>query len=243
MKIIADTHVHTIASEHAFSTVLENLNEAKEKGMRFIAITDHTGKMPGAPTNTYFACLKGALPDEHRGVYIIRGCEVNVLDENGTLDLPEANLKRLEWVIASVHSVLTKPMTVEQSTKMWLAVAKNPDVDVIGHSGDESFRFDYERVITEFKKYGKIVEINSASARTRAASRPNCVEIARLCAKHGVPLVISSDAHYASYVGDFENALSIVREAGVPEELILNADEARFAARLSEMTGRKFNLS
>lgn len=242
MKIIADTHVHTIASEHAFSTVMENLAIAKERGLRFVAFTDHTGKMPGAPTNTYFSCLKGALPDEYGGVYIIRGCEVNVLDEDGNLDLPEPNLKRLEWVIASVHSVLTPPMTVEQSTKMWLAVAKNPLVDIIGHSGDESYRFDYERVIPEFAKYGKIVEINSASARTRSTSRPNCVAIARLCAKHGVPLVLSSDAHFASYVGDFENALSIVKEAGVPEELILNADEARFANRLAEMTGRTFKL-
>ena len=48
MKIIADTHVHTIASEHAFSTVLENHAAAKKKGLRFLAVTDHTGKMPGA---------------------------------------------------------------------------------------------------------------------------------------------------------------------------------------------------
>lgn len=44
MKIIAVTHVHTIASEHAFSTVLENYAAAKKKGLRFLAFTDHTGK-------------------------------------------------------------------------------------------------------------------------------------------------------------------------------------------------------
>lgn len=68
----------------------------------------------------------------------------------------------------------------------------------------------------------------------------NCVEIARLCAKHGVPLVLSSDAHFAGNVGEVSDAIRIVTEAGVPEELILNANADRFAERLTAMTGRRF---
>ena len=243
MKIIADTHTHTVASEHAYSTVMENITAAKAKGLRFIALTDHTGKMVGAPSDTYFACLRVGLPDEYDGVYILRGCEVNILDENGTLDLPSPLLDKLEWVIASVHGILTPPMTVEQSTKMWLNVAQNPHVDVIGHCGDENYRFDYERVIPEFAKYGKIVEINAASYRSRPSSINNCVEIARLCAKYGVPLVLSSDAHFAGNVGNVDDAIRIAQEANVPEELILNIDTKRFANKLEQMTGRKFITS
>ncbi len=242
MRIIADTHVHTIASEHAYSTVMENLIEAKKKGLRFICFTDHTGKMAGAPTDAYFACLRVGLPDEFNGVYIIRGCEVNILDETGSLDLPSPLLDQLEWVIASVHGILTKPLTVEQSTEMWLNIAQNPHVDVIGHCGDENYRFDYERVVPEFAKYGKIVEINAASYRSRPSSVKNCVEIARLCAKYRVPVVLSSDAHFAGNVGGISDAIRIVTEANVPEELILNADEKRFASRLEKMTGRGFEL-
>ena len=67
MKIIADTHVHTIASEHAFSTVMEIHAAAKEKGLRFLAVTDHTGKMPGTPpllltTYKHRAHLNGMRP-------------------------------------------------------------------------------------------------------------------------------------------------------------------------------------
>lgn len=242
MQIIADTHVHSIASEHAYSTVLENLQAAKARGLRFMAITDHTGLMPGAPTDTYFICLKGTLPEQYDGVYLLRGCEVNILDEEGTLDLPDHILDQQEWVIASVHGVLIKPMTVEQSTKMWLNIAKNPYVDVIGHCGDANFRFDFERVIPEFAKYGKIVEINAGSYRTRPSCIPNCIRIARLCAKYGVPLVLSSDAHFAGRVGDVEDAIRIVTEANVPQEAILNADAARFAQRLTQMTGRTFEV-
>ncbi len=242
MQIIADTHVHTIASEHAFSTVMENLREAKARGLRFLAVTDHTGRMPGAPTDTYFICLRGTIPEQYDGVYLLRGCEVNILDEKGTLDLPEHVLDQLEWVIASVHGVLTRPMTVEQSTEMWLNVAKNPRVDVIGHCGDANFRFDFERVIPEFGKYGKIVEINAGSYRTRPSCIPNCIEVARLCAKYGVPLVLSSDAHFAGRVGDVTDAFRIVKEANVPDELILNANPEAFAAHLEKRTRRKFPL-
>ena len=242
MKIIADTHVHTIASEHAFSTLMENLHEAKARGLRFLAVTDHTGRMPGAPTDTYFICLRGTIPEEYDGVYLLRGCEVNILDEKGTLDLPERVLDQMEWVIGSVHGVLTKPMTVEQSTELWLNVAKNPRIDVIGHCGDANFRFDFERVIPEFAKYGKIVEINAGSYRTRPSCIPNCIEIARLCAKYGVPLVLSSDAHFAGRVGDVADSMRIIKEANVPKELILNADLERFAQRLSKRTNRTFVL-
>lgn len=238
MKIIADTHVHTIASEHAFSTVLENHAAAKKKGLRFLAVTDHTGKMPGAPTDTYFLCLKKTLPEEYDGVYFLRGCEVNVLDEHGTLDLPDALLDHLEWVIASVHWLLMPPMNVEKNTKMWLNVAKNPRVDVIGHCADADYPFDCERVIAEFASNGKIVEINASRCPPQGRDEAYWIEVVRFCAKYRVPLVLSSDAHFAGDVGNVENALRILREVQVPQELILNADASRFAKKLSEMTGK-----
>ena len=240
MKIIADTHVHTIASEHAFSTVMEIHAAAKEKGLRFLAVTDHTGKMPGAPTDTYFFCLRSGLPKEYDGVYFLRGCEVNILDEHGTLDLPDEILDRLEWVIASVHWILMPPMNEEKNTEMWLNVARNPHVDVIGHCGDADYPFDYERVIPEFAKQGKIVEINASKCPPNSRHEACWIKVARLCAKYRVPMVLSSDAHFAPNVGNVENALRILHEAQVPKELILNADTARFAKKLSEMTGRVF---
>lgn len=242
MKIIADTHVHTVASEHAHSTVMENLREAKAKGLRFIAITDHGGSMVGAPSTAYFCCLHASLPDEYDGVYILRGCEVNILNASGELDMPRSVLDGLEWVIASVHSILTPPLSVEDSTELWLNVAKNPSVDVIGHCDEDIYRFDYERVIPEFAKYGKIVELNASSCKTRPSSVKNTLAIARLCAKHGVPIVLSSDAHFAGDVGNVDAVMQTVKDACLPEELILNADAARFAERLTKMTGRAFKV-
>lgn len=243
MRIIADTHTHTLMSGHAHSTLIENIAEAKRKGLAFLAVTDHTGIMPGAPDDTYFTCMRGALPDRHDGVYLLRGCEANILDENGMMDISDAVLSRLEWVIASIHSLLTAQMDAERHTRLWLNISKNPHVDVIGHCGEERFRFDYEAGVRAFAERGKIVEINASSFRSRPDSIPNCLTIAKLCAKHGVSMVVSSDAHFAASVGEFSHAVQLLEAAGVPEALVLNADYDRFAGRLHSMTGRTFDGS
>ena len=64
MRIIADTHCHTIASTHAYSTWMENIHAAKEAGLSYLAITDHGPTMPGSPGRWYFKNLKiiAALP-------------------------------------------------------------------------------------------------------------------------------------------------------------------------------------
>lgn len=227
-------------SGHAHSTLMENLSVAKARGLQFLAVTDHTGEMPGSPHDSYFVCMRAALPDEYDGVHILRGCEVNILDENGRLDLGEAILSQMEWVIASIHSYITSPMGFDAHTRLWLNIAKNPHVDVIGHCGEELFKFDYEEVIRAFAAYGKIVEINNSSFRTRPTCRENCMRIAELCVKHGVPLVVGSDAHFAGAVGDFPLADAYLTAAGIPEKSILNTDHDRFAEQLRRMTGRNF---
>ena len=242
MKIIADTHTHTIMSGHAHSTLIENVTEAKRKELKFLAVTDHTGLMPGAPSETYFVCMKATIPDMYNGVYMLRGCEANILDETGKLDVSERVLSRLEWVIASIHSVLTEPMDVKQCTKLWRNIAENPHVDIIGHCGEEKFRFDYEEVIPAFARAGKIVEINSSSFKNRPSCKENCMKIARLCEKHGVSLVVNSDAHFAADVGNVNRAIELLQLHGITQESILNADIKRFAKQVSTMTGRIFDI-
>lgn len=242
MKIIADTHTHTLMSGHAHSTLLENIYAAKKADLKFLCVTDHTALMPGSPDNSYFYCMWSTIPDEHEGVYLLRGCEANILDETGRMDVPDGMLEKLEWVIASIHSLLTKPMDTQRHTQLWLNIAKNPRVDVIGHCGEEKYRFDYEKVIPVFAENNKIVEINSSSFKNRPDCRKNCIEIARLCVKHGVDMVVSSDAHFAADVGNVQAAIKHLKEAGIPEESILNADAKRFSERISAMTGRTFNV-
>lgn len=236
MKIIADTHCHTIASTHAYSTVMENINEAKSQGLYAIAITDHSENMPGSPRTWYFDNLR-TIPREVNGIKVLRGVEANVLNAKGELDIPQ-NLKvPLDWIIASIHDVAyTGKHGIDECTEAWLNISKNPEVNVIGHSGLVSFVYDYEKVIPEFGRNGKLVEINNSSFYVRKGSETNCKKIASLCKKYEVNIVVNSDSHFCTHIGMFEHAIKLLEEIDFPEELVINANIDRFNNYLAKYT-------
>ncbi|MDQ5983645.1 MAG: putative phosphatase YcdX [Eubacteriales bacterium SKADARSKE-1] len=232
MKIIADTHCHTTASTHAYSSLEEMVKAAQKKNLYAIAITDHGRLMPGAPGQWYFENLR-IIPKKIDGVRVIKGIEANVCDYDGNLDVEDSSLGYLEWVIASMHEITLEPICdIDACTAAWLNVAKNPYVDVIGHSGVKAFKFDYEKVIPEFGRYGKLVEINNNSFIIRKSGIENCKKIAQICKKHGVRIVVNSDAHFSSQVGIFDNAISLLKEIDFPEDLVVNSDIDRFKSYL-----------
>ncbi len=237
MKIIADTHCHTLASTHAYSTVAEMADAAAKAGLYAIALTDHGPQMPGAPGRWYFHNLV-AIPRRLSGVLILRGAEANVVSAAGELDVSPDDIGRLDWIVASMHGVTMRdgPLTAEECTEAWLRVAENPAVRVIGHSGSPQFAYDYERVIPEFGRRGKLVEINENSFLMRKSSVPNCVKIANLCKKRGVPVVVNSDAHFHTMLGSYGHALRMLREIDFPEELVVNSNVERFRQYLKEYT-------
>ena len=227
ISIVGDTHTHTLSSGHAYSTLMENAMRAKELGHRFMALTDHGPALPGAPAAVYFSTMR-LITDEIYGVKIIRGVEANIVDYDGSLDLSDKMLRGIDWVIASFHGFCVEPGSFEDRTRAWISIARNPLVDVIGHCGEEKYSFDHIPVIQEFSRNGKVVEINSHSFVARVGSERNCPIIAGLCAEYGVPIVISSDAHFAGRVGEVSAAVSMLESINFPEELILNADYDRF---------------
>ncbi len=189
MDIIADTHCHSLASGHAYSTIEEIMRAAAERKMFAVAVTDHGRLIPGSPANWYFENLR-VLPRKINGVMLLKGAEANVSDYDGNIDLSEKDLRSLEWVVASMHKdVLSDPCSVDDCSRAWLNIAKNPRVNVIGHSGADKFKYDYEMLIPMFAQEGKLVEINNASFYVRRDSIENCKKIASFCSTSG-PLFI-----------------------------------------------------
>ena len=237
--IIADLHTHTLASTHAYSTLTEMVRAASERGLYAIAITDHGKAMPGSPRDWYFGNLR-EVPLRYRGVLTLAGMEANVLDFEGRLDLEPGDARALDWVVASIHHLPLEGLQnpdVEKCTQLWLNVAKNPKVNVIAHSGDPVYAYDYEKVIPVFGENHKLVEINNHSFQVRKQNIPNCKAIALCCKKHGVPIVVDSDAHFETAVGEFSQALEMLSEIDFPEELILNASARRLDDYLAKYTG------
>lgn len=233
-RIRGDFHCHTQASLHAYSTLRENIEAAKRKGLSFLAITDHAIGTADAPPLTYFENLL-SLPTMVDNIRILRGAEVNIMNHDGSVDLPERVLSMLDFVVASYHTSCTKPGTLKEHTQSYLRLAGNPYIHMIGHSGSAEFPYDYERVVPEFGRRGKIVEINAHTFICRESSIENCRTIARLCKKHRVPVMVNSDAHSEFEVGEVERALSMLWEIDFPKELIINTDQGRIKAYLQRI--------
>lgn len=238
IQIVAETHSHTIACQHAYSTLYENVQAAARKGLNFLCVTEHGPEMVDGPYEWFFGNIGSVVPDVLDGVIVLKGAEANIMDYDGRLDIAEKHLMKLDWVIASYHVVCVEPSTVEAHTRGWLAVAQNPLVDVIGHCGDSRYAFDLDTVIPAFAQYGKIVEINAHSFACRPGSYENCRAVALACKRHRVPLVCSSDAHFFTQVGEVQESIDLLTEIDFPEELILNADYDRFLALARVKSGR-----
>jgi putative hydrolase len=225
MDLIADLHVHTVASGHAFSTIQEIVKEADKKGLKIFGIADHGPCVSGAPSLHYFRSLR-FIPRYIDDVMILRGAEANVISDSGDIDVPEHCLDKLDYVMAGFHSVSEyKKRDIKTNTKALLNVMDNPYVKIITHPGNPKFPIDYEEVVAAAKEKDIALEINNASfISTREGSKENCALIARLIAKYDSFTVIGSDAHISYDVGSFDDAVRVVLDAGVKEEKIINSN-------------------
>lgn len=234
MKLIADLHTHTIASTHAYATVTEMTYEAAELGLFALAITDHARTMPGAPGPFYFESL-GILPEYLQGVRILRGIEANICDFDGNIDVEATLQNHLDWIVASMHTLtLNGKATVEKCTNAYLKLAENENVNVIGHSGSDYFKYDYEKVIPVFAKNGKLVEINDSAFRYGRNYLGNCVTIARLCKKYGARICVDTDAHFTNTLGRAYKTLEMLKDIDFPEKLIVNTSVENLKAYFDE---------
>lgn len=219
--------MHTLVSQHAFSTVNELVMSAKEKGLKAIAITDHGPNMPDGAKPVHFRAFMHSIPDEICGIRVYKGSEVNIIDYEGRLDLSEKILSSLDFVIASYHIESITPHDSKAHTEGLIKVIENPNVDCLGHTGNPIFLCNIERIVSECKKHNKLIEINSSSFAVRKGSYPICREIACLCKKHLLNIVVNSDAHSLYNVGEHTAALNMLEDIGFPEELVINSSYER----------------
>lgn len=230
---IADFHTHTLFSPHAYSTITENAVAAAKCGLLAMACTDHGEATPDSGHNWHFTCLKN-LPPYIEGVRVLSGIEANVMDFFGRIDASQELRQKMNLVIASMHAITMPRGSVEEITQAWTAVAADPDIDIIGHSGTPSFAYDYETVIPLFGQYGKVVEINEGSFRVRRDSYENCKRIAMLCKRHSVRIAINSDAHFHTHIGQFTESVRMLNEIEFPPELIVNNSRESLCAFFNE---------
>ncbi len=240
MQLLVDPHTHTVASTHAYSTILENALAAAKQGLKVLGITDHAPALEDAPHVLYFQNLH-ILDRELYGVKMLYGAELNICDYEGRVDLDETILEKLDYCIASFHTALLKPGTKKQNTKALLGAMDNPYVKIIGHPEDGNIPVDYLELVKHAKETKTMLEVNNSSLRTayyRLNVRENLMEMLQLCEKYGVTIAVGSDAHFANAVGNFDCAIELLKEIDFPQELIANTSVEKF----SKLLGREVEI-
>ncbi len=240
MRLEVETHCHTVASGHAYSTIQEIMVVAKDKNIRAVAITDHGPSMPGA-SDIYNIINQRVIPDSIYGVDVLKGVEANIIDYDGNLDLEDKILENLDLVIASLHSITIEPGTEEENTRAILKAMENPNVDIIAHPGNPMFPIDQEAMVKKAIETNTLIEINNSSfLSSRKGSRDNCIEIAKICKELGAKIACGSDAHISFDVCRTDKTAEVIDLVGFPEEQIINLNYDNFKKYLSEKGKKRF---
>ncbi len=256
-RIATDIHTHTIMSQHAYSTIEENVRAASEHGLELLGSADHFSPMICAETDirNYQHFLNVAVwPRTWMGVTLLRGAEVDVTTLDGGLfgqDIPcplnivggpyrrEGSLfdrvtEGLDYLVASVHNgAFTRDAPIERTTSMYLKVLEEPKVLVLGHVGRSGVPFEMDEVLGRAKELNKLIEINEHTLEDTSRPHDHCRQIAIRCAEMGVGITVSSDSHISPSIGRFPSVTKMLEEIHFPVELIKNRDRASFLNALA----------
>ena len=240
MKFDVDTHTHTYASGHAYSTLIENSQLAKENALKMFCTTDHSGTMPGAPHYWFFNNQK-ILPRFLSGVAVIRGVESNILNIDGEIDIPLETDCDLDWVIASLHEPVFNPVDKASHTQALINVIKSGRVDALGHLGNPNFDFDFHAVIACAKKHNVAIEINNSSLKgnSRIGSIERCYEIASIARDIGAYITTGTDAHFCQDIGRLELVSDLLEQIKMPSQQVVTHTTKQFLKFL-QLRGRPY---
>ena len=224
MKLFADLHVHTVASGHAYSTLEEYLRQAKKIGLKCFAMTDHGPAMPGGPHYYHFANMR-MIPRLIDGVRVLRGVEANIINDQGQLDLKDEDMKwgELDFAIVAMHPrVGYENQGEDKNTAVLLKAFQDPYARVLAHPGNPKYPIKVKETVAAAKEAGVFIEINNSSEFSRPGSHDRCVEFAREVKRQDWKVVVGTDSHISGMLGVFDDALAIIKEAGLTEDNVVN---------------------
>ena len=223
--IRGDLHMHTDATDGR-ATLREMAAAARARGLKYIAITDHSQRVSmamGLDPDRLVAqwAMIDELNQELEGDFVVlKGIECDILEKGG-MDLPDEVLAQGDWVLASVH--YGQQQTRQQITDRIIGALENPNVTAIAHptgrliNRREAYELDIDAVFAATVENGKLLELNANPARLDL----NDVYCAAAKA-HGIPIVINTDAHSVEGLECMPYGVLQARRAGLTKEDVAN---------------------
>jgi len=225
--IKGDLHCHSDWDGGADS-IEEMAEVAIKKGYEYIGISDHTKFL-----RIENGLNEKQLLDQHKEIEklnskfqiqnskfrILHGCECNILND-GSVDIKDEVLEKLDYVIAGVHSSL-KMEKKEMMARIERAM-KNPNIDILAHPTGrivgqrDEYQIDFDKILKVAKETGTILEINSSS---RLDLRDFYIRRAK---NEGVKMIINTDAHQKEQLSLMEYGVSMARRGWAEKSDIIN---------------------
>ena len=209
-----DLHVHSTWSDGRAS-IEEMALAAIERGYEFMAITDHGDRLREGRLELQLEEIE-ALNARLAPFHILSGAE-SAIRADGSMDLPDEELARLDWVFGALHTAFER-----SPTERILGAMDNPHVDCIAHPtarriGQREPQVAIERVVA------RAVETETALEMNGQPDRLDLRDVhARLAGEAGAKIVISSDGHRTVTLMSIELGLAQARRAWLTSEQVLN---------------------
>jgi DNA polymerase (family X) len=219
-----DVHMHTIETDGR-NTIVEMAEAARERGYKYMAITDHSKNLAfangldDARAVEHIARIR-ATGEKIEGIRIFAGIEVDILGD-GALDLSDSVLEQMDLVIASVHSHFNQ--SAEEMTARLLRAIENPNVSIVGHPTGrillrrDAYPYDMDAVLEAAARNKVAMELNAYPDRLDLSDRH-----LRMAKQHGVKIVINTDSHHTTHMEKIRYGVLQARRAWLTREDVLN---------------------
>jgi putative hydrolase len=229
----SDFHLHTVMSGHAFCTVTECVAEASKKGIDIIGITDHGPSMKHSAHEGYFEMAK-RLPKNINNVVVLFGCEANVIDIDGTLDISKKTQSLLDIVMVGLHERTPyRGFSEKDNTNALVSAISKNAIHIVSHPFRPNFPVNVKalaetaisnHVLLEINKH---IVLNAISAhdsnKISKETITKTAEMVRVLQSHNIGYIINSDAHYSDEIGISDNDIILMEQyLGVKREYIYN---------------------
>ncbi len=233
-----DLHMHTTATDGKH-TLEEMVAAAQQRGLKYIAITDHSKRvsmangLDAARLRLQWDAIDELNAKRSGGLIVLKGVEVDIL-EQGELDLDDSILSQADWIMASIHYGQQQPR--DQITRRILNAIENPYVCAISHptgrliNRRQPYEVDLDAVFEAAKRHKKFVELN-ASPKRLDLNDVHCAAAKQL----GVQIVISTDAHSTDGLDVMRYGILQARRAGLTKADVVNT---RPWAEVQKLLGR-----
>ena len=242
MILFGDYHTHTVYT-HGTGTIEDSVKVAIERGLKQIAITEHSFSHIGYGVSRKEYNLMRMEIETLRNKYegkidILCGLESNLISHDGTIDLGEDERKKVDILVVGFHKGFKcknlksffkfwlpnvignsskSEKQIEINTNAYINALRRYKIDVLSHLNGNRCKVDPVAIAKVAKEVGTYIELNGKRINFTDEEIRGMIDT-------GVKFIINSDAHKACKVGRCPDGLAIVEKYNIPPKQVVNLD-------------------